>query len=65
MSAGDAARFTETVKETMRGFYLNKETETEEGGRNPALVMPQATAGAALPLDFTRDVTQFLKASSS
>ena len=63
--AGDAARFTETAKETMCGSYLNKETETEKGGRNRALMTPQATAGAALPVDFTRDVTQLSKTSSS
>ena len=63
--AGDAARFTETAKETMRGIYLKKETETEKGGRNQALMTPQTTAGAALPFDFTRDVTQLLKTSSS
>ena len=63
--AGDTAHFTETAKETMRGFYLSKETETEKGGRNQALMVPQATAGAALPFYFTCDVTQLLKTSSS
>ena len=46
-------------------WILLKQTETEKGRRNQALMVPQATAGAALPFYFTCDVTQLLKTSSS